>query len=201
MRPLQNAYWILFTSYDGVPNDELPQMSSSTVFVYHPHSRYLFCTPILKKNEQYLMKALGAAFDCSLQSARLSGRDLDGLKELLLNQHSQGRYRVLRHTHAHSDPLDRRRAAPKSNLDADIEFMLASDANVASQRSNEAALVFGEHKQPVLNSISFDVKARSLAHSLRVDTHLLQDRGSLSRHVQLSWWRADERQIRRQQRA
>jgi len=145
-------------------------------FVVYPNSKIVFASAIKSAHKPFLYHALGVALGGTVHECDLTGKDIDGMAEILLHKESQGPYRSFRTSaQNHTNPLrqsssvfrsGKRLSAPlvreaeRQKRQKSLDDSLAGipeDAEQERERLRQSALTFGTGPLPALDTLEIKV--------------------------------------------
>eukprot|EP00128_Syssomonas_multiformis_P000042 Colp12_sorted_trinity150504_noHs@16504 len=155
-REREDQIWFRVYLLDSSTVDRLPQHSQVIYIIYKPLSNLVLVSPVKVEYQTFFFQGLCSWLKCeSLTPIELSGRHADSLLDLVLNSKSQGGYAKYRLGEVDQNPLCR---APKRKQEEDSEEGYVDEDRVENKRRKDGVdAMFGEHKQPVLERVTFQL--------------------------------------------
>eukprot|EP00037_Helgoeca_nana_P037299 m.15471 g.15471 ORF g.15471 m.15471 type:complete len:353 (-) comp8668_c0_seq1:104-1162(-) len=166
------AVWVRLFIQDGVkPASQLTTVSNTIYLIHTPHTNHIYMSNVKVAHRDYVSQAIISSFGCTnVEVSSLTGRSVDGLKELTHFQDSQGMYSEYRQNWHDSHPLSRE--APRKRrrhdglADSDIDGNAVVEDAVAIDAQRDASdAAFGGAEPPELEKAEFQLDTKCLGSS------------------------------------
>ncbi|KAK3605683.1 hypothetical protein CHS0354_013480 [Potamilus streckersoni] len=140
------------------------QAPRSVYLIHYLHTPLILMTGLKASIKEFLFQALLNCFNCKkLLEMKLTGRQVDSLKELALNRWCQGDFSKFRYEQVQRRPLSeilpRKRKVDESEEELDPNITCENEG-MKKRRKEMLDKVFGTNTQPVLEKLDFKVRVR-----------------------------------------